>query len=184
MAADPVICAPLVAERLALRSARTPVLRTGMGPARSRRSAAQLRDRARLVAGVAGGLAPNIAVADVVVATEVLGGDHPIACQHPDLLADRLRGLGLTVHIGPILSTPRLTFSAAARGRLAATGALAVDMESAWLAGPTPFAVVRVVSDTATAGLLSPAVLARGWRALATLHRCTPALDEWAAAAR
>jgi len=49
------------------------------------------------------------------------------------LLAGALRRLGLTVHVGPIVCTPRLV-SGAGRAALAATGALAVDMESAAVA--------------------------------------------------
>jgi 4-hydroxy-3-methylbut-2-enyl diphosphate reductase len=170
-----------LAELMALRSASTMVVRTGMGRAQSLRSAVKLGDRPRLVAGVAGGLAPGINVGDVVVASQVIGGDRVIRCQFTDFLADRLDLLGLTVHVGQILSTPRLTFGGTARAAVALSGALAVDMESAWLAGSAAFAVVRVISDTATAGLLSPAVVVRGWRALRRLRQCRPALDQWAA---
>ena len=50
-----------------------------------------------------------------------------------------LRRAGLRVHIGPIVSGPRIVFGPE-RERLAATGAVAVDMESAWLARGVPAA--------------------------------------------
>jgi 4-hydroxy-3-methylbut-2-en-1-yl diphosphate reductase len=178
-----VIGAPLVAERVALRRAVTPVVRTGMGPRRSVAAAHRLRGRGRLVAGVAGGLAPGIRVGDVVVATEVLGPREERAeCPSAPMLADALRRLGLTVHMGPIRSERRVLAGAARRRSLAATGALAVDTESVWLApaGGEPFAVVRVISDTADAPLLAPGIVVRGTRALAVLARTVPALDAWA----
>ncbi len=80
---------------------------------------------------------------------------------------------------------------------MAATGALAVDMESAPLArgltarpsgssgpsgpgsAPPAVAVVRVVADTATAPLASMATLRTGVAALRTLRRIGPALAAW-----
>jgi 4-hydroxy-3-methylbut-2-en-1-yl diphosphate reductase len=174
-----VICAPMAIERLALRRASTPVARTGMGPARSGR--AIFPGRAVLVAGVAGGLATEVNVGDVVVATSVLGPDGASAgCQATSLLASELRRLGLTVHIGPIRSEARVV-SGSARRKL---DGLAVDTESFWLAptGGEPFAVVRVISDTDAQPLLRPGIVPHGIRALAHLRRCVPALDAWAAA--
>lgn len=180
-----VIAAPLRVEWAALRGARTPVVCTGMGPRRSRRVARRLGDAAVLVAGVAGGLAPEVAVGDVVVASEVRAPDGAArACAGGADLADRLRAAGLRVHYGPVLSWPRLV-GGAERRRLATTGALAVDMESAWLAPPepVPFAVVRAVSDTAASGLLRPGLVVGGLAALRALRRAVPALDSWASAA-
>jgi 4-hydroxy-3-methylbut-2-enyl diphosphate reductase len=65
-------------------------------------------------------------------------------------------------------------------------GALAVDLESAWLAavaGERPVAVVRAISDTPQRPLLSPAALAGGLRALRSLRAAGPSLTRWAAAA-
>lgn len=176
-----VIAAPLRVEWAALRGARTPVVRTGRGRRQSLRSAHRLGDAAVLVAGVAGGLAPGVNVGDLVVASEVRDPDGIVRpCPTAALLVGRLRGLGLTVHCGPVISWPRLVHGAQ-RQRLAATGALAVDMESAWLAsGPGPFAVVRAISDTAAAPLISPAVMTRGLTALRSLRRTVPGLDAWA----
>jgi len=182
---DVVIAAPLRVEWAVVRRARTPVVCTGRGPRRSRRSARRLGEAAVLVAGVAGGLAPEVGVGDLVVASEVRAPDGVVrACAGSAELADRLRAAGLRVHYGPMLSWPRLV-GGADRRRLAATGVLAVDMESAWLAPPepVPFAVVRAVSDTAASPLLRPGIVVAGLAALRTLRGTVPALDGWAAAA-
>ncbi|HEY1488830.1 MAG TPA: 4-hydroxy-3-methylbut-2-enyl diphosphate reductase [Micromonosporaceae bacterium] len=173
---NPTIYAPLRAERFALRRARTPVVRTGMGP--SRVSAV---DGPALVAGVAGGLGADVRPGDVVVASEVRGPDRTVACPSAPILAGALRRLGLTVHVGPIVSEPRLV-TGARRRVLAESGALAVDMESAFIAPPDgqPFAVVRTISDTDQAPLLRPGTAVRGIRALKNLARAVPALDAWA----
>jgi 4-hydroxy-3-methylbut-2-enyl diphosphate reductase len=179
------ICAPLRVEQAALRRAVTPVRRTGMGPRRSVQAARRLTGPI-LVAGVGGGLTGSVHIGDIVVATEVRDPDGAvIGCPTAELLAGQLRRLGLTVHCGPIVSARTLA-AGAARERLAATGALAVDMESAWLAPPadTPFAVIRAISDTPSQPLLHPATLAHGYAALRTLSRAVPALDQWAAAVR
>ena len=67
-----------------------------------------------------------------------------------DQLAGALERRGLDVRHGPIASVARLAMGDA-RVRLRERGAIAVDMESVWLApgaGARPFAVVRVISDT------------------------------------
>ena len=180
-----VIAAPLWVERAALRPARTEVRCTGMGERRSRRSAQRLRGVALLVAGVGGGLSEHVRVGDLVVATEVRAPDGTaVVCWGVQPLADDLRRAGLTVHTGPICTSLRAV-AGADRRRLAVSGALAVDMESAWLApgDGSPFAVVRAISDTIGQPLLSPAVIGHGLTALRRLRRAVAALDAWADAA-
>lgn len=186
----PVICAPMHVERRALRGAAAPVVHTGMGPVRSTRSAARLRDAsAILVAGVAGGLDAAVRPGDVIVASEVRGPDSTaIPSPSAPLLAAELCRLGLTVHVGPIESRPSLA-TGAGRAALAAGGALAVDMESYWLVEAAhraglPIAVVRTISDTADAPLLRPTVVMHGARALRALRRAVPAIDAWTSAVR
>jgi 4-hydroxy-3-methylbut-2-enyl diphosphate reductase len=177
-----VIAAPMVVERLALRGARTKVVRTGMGVQRSLRSRQALGDAAVIVAGVGGSLAPHVRVGHVVVASEVRGHAGPVVpCDGTSLLVDELRRAGLSVHYGPVISTLRLG-SAKELARLAETGALAVDMESWWLAPPpgTPFAVVRAISDGIDQPLFRPAIVHQGVTALRALRRAVPALDAWA----
>jgi 4-hydroxy-3-methylbut-2-enyl diphosphate reductase len=77
----------------------------------------------------------------------------------------------------------------AARARLAAGGALAVDTETAWLAPAggspdAPFAAVRSIVDTADRPLWSIGTPARGVAALRALYRAAPALADWSAALR
>jgi len=115
--------------------------------------------RGVLVAGVAGGLDPRVRPGDLVVATEIravdtrpadtrvaemgvaesgvagmgAAGGAVIPVPSAPLLAAAIRRLGLPVHLGPVVSTPTV-ITGAARARLAATGALAVEMEAAALA--------------------------------------------------
>jgi 4-hydroxy-3-methylbut-2-enyl diphosphate reductase len=73
----------------------------------------------------------------------------------------------------------------AERAELAASGALAVDMESAMLAAAVDdgaLAVLRVVVDTPSRPLFHPATASAGVTALATLGRLGPVLLAWAAA--
>ena len=184
----PVVCTPLAAERSALGRTlgRAPVLRTGRGPGRSAAASTALSasgPRPLLVAGVCGGLEPGMAPGDVVVATEVRGPDLatvPVPSAAP--LAAALRGLGLRVRTGPVVSVPRI--GGRHDGALFA-GAVAVDTESAWLtaaAAGGPLAVVRTVVDIPTAPLWRPGTTARGLAALRALRRCRPALRQWLAA--
>jgi hypothetical protein len=183
-AQDVAIAAPLRAEWLALRPAHTTLVHTGMGPRRSIRSALRLDSRARIVAGVGGGLPEGIEPGDIVVATEVRGPEGlSVRCPSAPLIAGALRRYGLRVHCGPIVSVKRV-IDGAGRSALARSGALAVDTESAWLVPPagTPFAVVRAISDTERAPLFSPGIVATGFAALRALRRAVPVLDQWAAA--
>jgi 4-hydroxy-3-methylbut-2-enyl diphosphate reductase len=197
------VCVPLAVERLALRGALPGcrVLATGMGASRARAAAdlAGLAGTALLVAGVAGGLDPRVRPGDLVVASEVWAnevragevragevraGGAVTPVPSAPLLAGALRRLGLPVHVGPVVCTPTVS-SGAALARLAATGAIAVEMEAAALAevaGGAPFAVVRAVVDTPAHPLLRPGTPARALRALRNLRRAAPAIVAWAAA--
>src|SRR5690349_11405524 len=182
------VCTPLIVERAALRGRISALLlvRTGSGPRRSEAAAARLAAAGRqpvLVAGLAGALDPRLRPGDLVVATEVRrAGAAPVPVPSAAPLAVALRRRGLRVHLGPVLSHP---VPARAPAALAATGALAVDMESAWLtpaAAGGPLAVVRAVVDTPCAPLLRPGTPARGLVALHALRRAAPALRDWLAA--
>ena len=175
------VCVPLRSEWLALRG-RLPhadLVYTGM-----RRG--ERRPGSVLVAGVAGGLTDDLRPGDLVVATEVrrgVEGEEVIACPAAPLLAGDLRGRGHRVHTGPIVTVDRVLHDRAERDRLAATGALAVDTESALLmAADGTTTVVRAVVDTPGRPLLRAGTPVRGVTALASLRRTAPALDAWASA--
>jgi 4-hydroxy-3-methylbut-2-enyl diphosphate reductase len=165
------------------------VVRTGMGPRRSRRAVPGLRARrpaALAVAGFAGALTDELAPGDVVVATEVRSASGVVACPSAPLLAGALRAAGLTVHTGPIVSGDHVVHGPE-RAELAATGAIAADMESAFLADAAdggPFAVVRVIVDTPSHPLVHPATAVTGVTATRVLAKVGPALLAWAAAVR
>jgi 4-hydroxy-3-methylbut-2-en-1-yl diphosphate reductase len=191
---EPVICAPLRLEARALRrglrrvdgQATVDVLRTGYGPARSAASAARLEPSGGgiVVGGVAGGLTDDLSVGDLVVATEVLGAGEPVSCPSAPLLAGELRRAGLNVRLGPIATVDHLV-GRGERARLVASGAIAVDMESAELlrgAAGRPSAVVRAISDTPAHPLASPRIVTGGLAALRSLRQAGPVLARWAAA--
>ncbi|MEE6259686.1 4-hydroxy-3-methylbut-2-enyl diphosphate reductase [Plantactinospora sonchi] len=189
---DWVLFAPMRMEARALRRglpAGAPLRRTGRGLTRAGRSAVRHRDaRALVVAGIAGGLTPTLRPGDVVVATEVRRADQPdeppVPCPTAPLVAATLRRRGLTVHLGPVVTSRRLV-DGADRARLAATGALAVDTESAALlasAAGRPVICVRVVADVPPQRLYRPLTWRRVRAALRTLPKVAPALVEWAEA--
>ena len=176
------VCTPLRTEQAALLGALSqPVLRTGRGPDRHRTSPV---DGPLLVAGVAGALADGLLPGDVVVATELRTAMSRQPSQAAPLLAGALSRLGLRMHTGPVLSTDHVV-SGEERIRLAASGALAVDTESAFLADAAPAGqtiAIRAIVDTPRSPLLRPGTLWRGLAALRTLRRSAPAIDQWAAA--
>src|ERR1700747_2085099 len=136
-----------------LRFEANAVRRTGMGAARSRKSAAHSKPGpfgAMVVMGTAAGLAADLSPGDLVVATEVSDGDSSVQLPGADLLAAELRRAGLPARAGKIVTVPKI-IKAAERKALAAEGYLAADMETAALvgaAGERPVAVIRAVSDT------------------------------------
>ncbi len=194
---DVLIVSPLGIEALAVRSAR-PGLRvrtTGMGPARARAAVPSLLAdpaAALLVVGFGGGLPADSRLCEVVVPGEVVQVDEdgrpvgePVACSGAEELRARLAHHGLSVRGGTVASVAEIVVGAG-RERMLASGAVAVDMESAWVAeaaGGRPFAVVRVLSDTPERELrrrlpVGPPLptLVDAARALATLRRVGSAL--------
>jgi 4-hydroxy-3-methylbut-2-en-1-yl diphosphate reductase len=162
------------------------LLRCGMGPDRVRAwlpCLQALEPDAVVVAGVAGGIDPSLRPGDVLVASEVRDGHGRTVLRAAAPLVAELSRLGLRVRTGPMVSTDHLVGGAEARARLAATGALAVDMESAAIVRATvgtPTAVVRVIVDTAFSPVARLATVPAGARALATLRRIGPAFARWA----
>jgi 4-hydroxy-3-methylbut-2-enyl diphosphate reductase len=115
----------------------------------------------------------------------VLGPGGRVDCPSAGLLAAALERRGLRPRVGPVASADHIV-QGAERARLLETGAVAVDMESAWIAaaarGGTPFAVLRVVLDAPGSELKRVGLAAAAVRALRTLRRAAPALADWSAA--
>lgn len=171
------------------------VIRTGMGPARAAAAAAGLRHRlgdtrAVAVMGFAGDLTGQLTPGTVVVADSVCSaqGANVTAVPGAGILAGALRRAGFRVQVGRVATADHLV-RGDERGALArATGAIAVDMESAaLLAGAAgwerPYAVVRVISDSPEHELISARGVAGMATACRTLRQLTPVVVQWAEAA-
>jgi 4-hydroxy-3-methylbut-2-enyl diphosphate reductase len=191
---DVLIATPLRLEELLIRSAVRGVRtrKTGMGPVKSRAAAGMLeRDpgNALMVIGFCGGLDQESKPGEVIVAEEVLAatdeGHEPerVACAGFETLAIALAKSGLPVRTGSIVCVSRLAVGER-RAELSARGAMAVDMESVWLAAGAagrPFGVVRVVLDSPSHELLRPQAAAGAVVAGQALRRAAAAtLHEWA----
>jgi 4-hydroxy-3-methylbut-2-enyl diphosphate reductase len=158
-----------------------------MGPRRSERALPRLTAapaRALAVVGFCGALDDTLGHGELVVAGELRDPDGGVtSCPGAETLADELLRAGLRARVGTIASARRLVVGDA-RGRLAAAGAIAVDMESAWLAPAAagrPFAVVRVVVDTPEREVHRPLATVNGiLRASAVLRRAVRPLEVWA----
>jgi 4-hydroxy-3-methylbut-2-enyl diphosphate reductase len=177
-----------------LRGTGWPLVRkTGMGPGRSKAAAGELAGAgasAMLVLGFCGGLDASSVPGEVIVAQEVYSAsdeghsDERVRCDLAHQLVHRLTGRGLKVRAGDVVCVSRLALGER-RAQLHAGGAIAVDMESVWLAagaGGRPFGVVRVVLDSPEHELLRVQALAGALRAASALRRVAGALHEWAPA--
>lgn len=198
-----IVCA-LGIEHLALRravrdtrsTAAGPVslLRTGMGPRAAQRAVAHaLREQppsgfAGVIAtGFCAGLAPGTRPGDLVVAEEVRDGQGRMSCTDSAVLTAALERIG-PVHTGPLTATDHIV-RATERARLRATGALAVDMESAVTLRtvrascpaqrPCPVAAVRVVVDAPEHELVRLGTVRGGISAFRVLRSVLPAFYEW-----
>jgi 4-hydroxy-3-methylbut-2-enyl diphosphate reductase len=166
------------------------VRKTGMGPARSKAAAGALAREpsdALLVLGFCGGLDEDSVPGEVIVAEEVAPADdeghleQPIALPAAGELLTLLTGRGMKVRSGRIACVSRLALGERRR-ELHAQGAIAVDMESVWLAagaGERPFGVVRVVLDSPSHELLRPQALGGALRAALALRKVAGALHDW-----
>ncbi|MEU0050900.1 1-hydroxy-2-methyl-2-butenyl 4-diphosphate reductase [Streptomyces sp. NPDC006184] len=193
-----VACA-LGIEHLALRTgdrsgADGPVtfVRTGMGPRAAERSVTRylgdpaLAGAAVLATGFCAGLAPGMHPGDLVVAEETRDPRGTVPCAGTAaLVAELVRRLpGRTVHTGPLTGSDHVV-RGHERSDLLATGAIAVDMESAATllaavrAGPRPAAAVRVVVDAPEHELVRIGTVRGGISAFRVLRSVLPAFFEW-----
>jgi 4-hydroxy-3-methylbut-2-enyl diphosphate reductase len=185
-----LVCTPLRVEARAVRRGigdGGDVLRTGYGAAKSAARADQLAGSPfgmMAIAGVGGGLSADQMPGDLVVGTEVSGVGQAGSCPSAPLLAGELRRAGLRAQAGRIVTVSHLV-RRGERDRLAASGALAADMESSLLlpgAAGRPAIVIRAISDTPQRPLLSPWAVPGGIAGLRSLRLAGPALARWAAA--
>jgi 4-hydroxy-3-methylbut-2-enyl diphosphate reductase len=187
-----LVAAPLRVEAALISSAARGALvaKTGMGPDKARAAATELSAReakAMLVLGFCGGLDESSVPGEVIVAEEVYAASderhagQPIRCDLADQLLTRLTGLGLKVRVGRVVCVSKIAVGER-RTELHAGGAIAVDMESVWLAagaGERPFGVVRVVLDSPSHELLRPQALGGALRAALSLRKVAGALHDW-----
>jgi len=187
-----LVAAPLRIEAALISSAaRGAVVRkTGMGPERAKAAAGELASHAgsvMLVLGFCGGLDASSVPGEVIVAEEVYAAvdeghaEERVRCDLTHELVQQLTGLGLKVRTGDVVCVSRLALGER-RAELHAGGAIAVDMESVWLAAGTggrPFGVVRVVLDSPEHELMRVRAAAGALRAALALRRVAAALHDW-----
>ncbi|MEU6763112.1 1-hydroxy-2-methyl-2-butenyl 4-diphosphate reductase [Streptomyces sp. NPDC046853] len=194
-----LIACALGIEHLALRTGdrtgapgRLTVLRTGMGPKNAERAVTgalgkePLRHAAVVATGFCAGLAPGMHPGDLVVADQTRDAHGHTSCVGTELLVEELmRAMpGRTVHTGPLTGSDHVV-RAHERAALLATGAIAVDMESAVTlhsalrAGDRPVAAVRVVVDAPQHELVRVGTVRGGISAFRVLRAVLPAFFEW-----
>ncbi|MEU3183253.1 1-hydroxy-2-methyl-2-butenyl 4-diphosphate reductase [Streptomyces sp. NPDC006923] len=194
-----LIACALGIERFALRGAghdEAPgpvnVLRTGMGPKNAERAMTRAlgeprtREAAVIASGFCAGLVPGMNPGDLIVADETRDPYGSTRCTGTGLLVDALNRAvpGHTVHTGPLTGSGHVV-RGHERAELRATGAVAVDMESAATlrsalsAGPRPVAAVRVVVDAPEHELVRIGTVRGGISAFRVLRAVLPAFYEW-----
>ncbi|MFI5618893.1 1-hydroxy-2-methyl-2-butenyl 4-diphosphate reductase [Streptomyces sp. NPDC051567] len=174
------------------------VLRTGMGPRAAERALGRalaepgLRRAAVLATGFCAGLVPGMNPGDLVVAAQTRDPRSTVTCAGTDLLAEALARAvpGRTVHTGVLTGTDHVV-RGQERAHLRATGAIAVDMESAatlWTATRAgrdgtgrarPVAAVRVVVDAPEHELVRIGTVRGGISAFRVLRAVLPAFYDW-----
>jgi 4-hydroxy-3-methylbut-2-en-1-yl diphosphate reductase len=177
------VITPLRIESFAFGGADTII---GAGRDKAQKSGAKLAARlneqtAVALVGVAGGLAPELTPGDVIIASELRSTESSTSRNLPgsSLLSAEFRRARFSVYHGPLVTSPSYV-AAGDRAELAASGALAVDMESSWVMDylpNNPLAVVRAISDTSSRGPVRG-----GLRALGSLAQTRAPLERWAKA--
>ncbi|MFB8031069.1 1-hydroxy-2-methyl-2-butenyl 4-diphosphate reductase [Streptomyces sp. NPDC056465] len=200
-AAPLLIACALGIERLALRTGRkgahpapgpVSIISSGMGPRAAEKAVREALGlhgaggTAVIASGFCAGLEPGMHPGDLVVAEETRDADGTTPCTGTGLLVDALvRAVpGRTVHTGPLAGSGHVV-RGTERAGLRATGAVAVDMESAATlrtavrTGPRPVAAVRVVVDAPEHELVRIGTVRGGISAFRVLRAVLPAFHEW-----
>ncbi|MEV0844613.1 1-hydroxy-2-methyl-2-butenyl 4-diphosphate reductase [Streptomyces sp. NPDC049954] len=198
-----VACA-LGIEHLALRSGGgrgrktapgpVTVLRTGMGPRAAERAvrhalSGDLAQAAVLATGFCAGLVPGMHPGDLVVAERTRDESGASECSRTAALAEAVSRAvpGRTVHTGVLAGSDHVV-RGPERAELRATGAVAVDMESAVSLrtaleapgqGARPVAAVRVIVDAPEHELVRIGTVRGGISAFRVLRAVLPAFYEW-----
>jgi len=142
---------------------------SGVGPERARAASERLVERgarALVSFGCAGGLDPAVAVGELLLPQAVLDADGRSFDTEAAWRAALASRLGLVPRAGTMVESPRVLKTAEQKAAAyRATGALAVDMESASVAAVArasgvPFLAVRVVCDSATMSIPRATLLA------------------------
>lgn len=183
---------PMRAEARAVRAALPGhddqrVVRTGTGRGRASRvarSLAGVRDGVLVIAGIAGGVDPGLRTGDVVVADRVWyagsrgeRSSSPTELPAAQEISDALRSRGVPARTGALVTVDRPVLG----GRRAVSGldgAMAVDLETAWLlqVPARSHCVIRVIADPAGRPLLHPSTLHAVRTALQSLAETVRAL--------
>jgi adenosylhomocysteine nucleosidase len=164
----PVLCTSgLAAEAKVARAAGFQVIVGAGDPERTTALVeAAIRQAKCLISfGIAGGLAPHLRAGDVVLSAEVIGQDRSWRSNEMfrKAISDLARQIGAAE--GPVLGATEILATEDDKARAwRATGALAVDMESAIVARAAeaagiPFVVLRTIADAATRELPSAALI-------------------------
>ncbi|MER7461457.1 1-hydroxy-2-methyl-2-butenyl 4-diphosphate reductase [Streptomyces sp. NPDC097981] len=172
------------------------VLRTGMGPRAAERAVGRALSEPGLclapvlATGFCAGLVPGMSPGDLVVAEETRDPRGSVTCDGTVLLAEALARAapGRTVHTGVLTGSDHVV-RGQERARLRATGAIAVDMESAatlWTATRAaahgrnrPVAAVRVIVDAPEHELVRIGTFRGGISAFRVLRAVLPAFADW-----
>jgi len=133
--------------------------RTGIGPAAGARAAERVLASVEVdhvvVVGIAGGIGPSVAIGDLVVPEEVV--DLATGARY------RPSPLGPVAPRGTLVTSDGLLVDRAEIDRLEKSGVIAIDMESAAIAGVCqargiPCSVFRAISDRADDGSVDEAI--------------------------
>jgi len=188
-----LIATPLGIEGAIVRSGwrGARVRKTGMGTEKSKAAARWLRREpgdALLVLGFCGGLDEESVPGEVIVAESVYGATDEshtperVECVETERIAQQLRSREMKVRSGPIVCVSKIAVGER-RTQLLEDGALAVEMESVWLAAGAagrPMAVVRVVLDSPSHELFRPQAVGAATRAARALRTVARELRGWA----